>query len=772
MKHGLILGFLALAPVWAQSQSVPRRPRGIYAVINIQEQVNVQTLANPSITPAQLEAYLNNLYQELLTNPAVSGLAIYETWARLNPNPPGAANAYDWSYLDDAFHQASMWNTQNAAQPPKTIQLVVTPGFNSPPWMLSQIPSCDGLFDLPVQTPASNCGKATFAGFIEGGGVRELPLPWNSFYKSSWQTFLTALAARYGSNAALVSIAVAGPTASSEEMILPDNGSSDNPQTQFGVGIAPNAMWIQLLAFHYAGMAAYQRSDQAIIDEWNAAIDMFGQIFSGLTLVATTGTGLPNLSATGFTIPSAFTADCPRPDMDCAAETTILSHFAQPTAGGANAKSVQEDGLEASRLSGYNLGIAGIKLVSQMTAQLPAPSAQILGAAQFSTSFANFTLQEGCSSKFPPDSSDTPAGCSIPPSCKIQACIPVQCIPQACLAPGVTPANIASYKTLNKVPANDLISPEQAAYNVLTKFLDGTAVGMAFGATQGAAPMNYLQIYAQDIVYASANANSPGPVVLTNGASVSITAQSLLNLASSKLFEISEPPLLPVISSGGIVPATIEPGEWVSIYGTNLAPGIANWNGDFPTSLNGTSVTVDGKPAYLEYVSPLQINLQVPDDTATGSVPVVVTTAVGTVTSTATLAPFSPSFFSFDGVHVAGIIVRTDGYDLLGPTGTSLGYPTVAAKAGDVVELFGNGFGPTNPAVPAGQPFSGAAATTNPVTLRINNVTVTPVFSGLSGAGLYQFNLTIPSGLGTGDVALQAAVGGFQTPAGIVISLQ
>jgi uncharacterized protein (TIGR03437 family) len=121
---------------------------------------------------------------------------------------------------------------------------------------------------------------------------------------------------------------------------------------------------------------------------------------------------------------------------------------------------------------------------------------------------------------------------------------------------------------------------------------------------------------------------------------------------------------------------------------------------------------------------------------------------------------------------VAGIIVRPDGYDLLGPTGTSLGYPTVAAKAGDIVELFGTGFGPTNPPVPAGQSFSGAAPTTNPVTIRINNVSVTPSFAGISGAGLYQFNLIIPSGLGTGDVSLQASVGGVQTPVGAVISLQ
>jgi uncharacterized protein (TIGR03437 family) len=88
------------------------------------------------------------------------------------------------------------------------------------------------------------------------------------------------------------------------------------------------------------------------------------------------------------------------------------------------------------------------------------------------------------------------------------------------------------------------------------------------------------------------------------------------------------------------------------------------------------------------------------------------------------------------------------------------------------VALFGTGFGPTNPVVPVGQAYSGAAPTTNPVTLRINNVSVTPTFAGLSGAGLYQINLTVPSGLGTGDASQQASVGGAQTSAGVVISLQ
>lgn len=235
----------------------------------------------------------------------------------------------------------------------------------------------------------------------------------------------------------------------------------------------------------------------------------------------------------------------------------------------------------------------------------------------------------------------------------------------------------------------------------------------------------------------------------------------------------------------GVAPAcsnatTIQSGEWVSIYGSNLAGGVANWNANFPLSLGGTSVTVNGKAAYISYVNPGQINLQAPTDTATGTVQVVATTAGGSAESTVTLGQFGPCFALLDAKHVAGIILRLNGtgaynggaYDIVGPAGTSLGYATVAAKAGDIVELFGTGFGPTSPAVAAGQAFSSAAQTTNPVNLLINGVGLTPAFAGLSGAGLDQFNLTIPAGSGTGDVPLQAIVGGVSTPTGIVISLQ
>jgi hypothetical protein len=120
---------------------------------NVEDGINQEQQANPAITTAQLDAYFNGYYQGLLNNPAIAGLALQVHWDTLNPNPPGASTSYFWNYVDDAFAQAAAWDAQNPTQAPKTIQLIVTPDFQSPPWILNQIPSCDELFQTPSTTP-------------------------------------------------------------------------------------------------------------------------------------------------------------------------------------------------------------------------------------------------------------------------------------------------------------------------------------------------------------------------------------------------------------------------------------------------------------------------------------------------------------------------------------------------------------------------------------------------------------------------------------------
>jgi uncharacterized protein (TIGR03437 family) len=217
----------------------------------------------------------------------------------------------------------------------------------------------------------------------------------------------------------------------------------------------------------------------------------------------------------------------------------------------------------------------------------------------------------------------------------------------------------------------------------------------------------------------------------------------------------------------------------VTIYGTNLATTTATWNGDFPTSLGGVTVTIDGRPAYLWFVGSTQINLQVPDDSTAGPVKLVISNSTGSVVSQVTLAPASPSFIPFgDGVHVTGVIATPDGsgaygggtYDLLGPVG-AFAFSTRPARPGEVLLLYGTGFGPTNPFVPAGKPSSGAAPTLTPVTITIGGVPANVAFAGITSAGLYQLNVTVPD-VGSGDMAVQGFVNGAQTSPGPLVTVQ
>jgi uncharacterized protein (TIGR03437 family) len=100
------------------------------------------------------------------------------------------------------------------------------------------------------------------------------------------------------------------------------------------------------------------------------------------------------------------------------------------------------------------------------------------------------------------------------------------------------------------------------------------------------------------------------------------------------------------------------------------------------------------------------------------------------------------------------------------------------AKPGDVVSLFGTGFGDTSPFVPTGQLASGVAVLTNPITVKIGNDTLaqTDVFyAGLSPgsiSGLYQINVRIPATAPGGDVPVTISIGGVQTQSGATISIQ
>jgi uncharacterized protein (TIGR03437 family) len=235
-------------------------------------------------------------------------------------------------------------------------------------------------------------------------------------------------------------------------------------------------------------------------------------------------------------------------------------------------------------------------------------------------------------------------------------------------------------------------------------------------------------------------------------------------------------PNITAVANAGSFQPSLASGTWISIFGTNLSTATYAWqSSDFiggllPTSLQGVSVIVNGVPAFVEYISPTQINVLAPDDAATGSVPVQVTVAkqAGNAFSISK-AQFSPAFFTIaNGAYVAAL--HSD-YSLVASANLLPGVTAHPAQPGETIQIYGTGFGPTNPASPAVQLVSTAAPLANSVQVTIGGVNAPVTFAGLVESGTYQLNVTVPN-LPNGDAAVLATIGGVTTQSKVSVTIQ
>ncbi len=233
----------------------------------------------------------------------------------------------------------------------------------------------------------------------------------------------------------------------------------------------------------------------------------------------------------------------------------------------------------------------------------------------------------------------------------------------------------------------------------------------------------------------------------------------------------------PVISAGGVInaggfggKAGVAPGTWLEIYGSDLSTATGEWSGnDFsgttaPTKLSGVTVTIAGKPAFIRFISPGQINVQAPDGIGTGPVPVVVTngtTSSDPVTVTAT-------------DRLPGLLGLSNGYVGALQGSTVVGSPGfTAVKPGDTITLYGIGFGAVTPTIAAGQIAGVLNSVTNPLTILFGQSEAVASYKGLGPGfvGLYQFNVTVPN-VADGDYPVTVNLGGTGTGQTIKITVK
>ena len=241
---------------------------------------------------------------------------------------------------------------------------------------------------------------------------------------------------------------------------------------------------------------------------------------------------------------------------------------------------------------------------------------------------------------------------------------------------------------------------------------------------------------------------------------------------------VSEPnvPEISLVANAEGESSTIAPNTWVEIKGQGLSPAGDSriWQGsDFvnnqmPTQLDGVSVTVNGKAAYVYYISPNQVNVLTPPDAITGPVQVTLTYNGASASYSAPSQKTSPSFFVFD---TAGDVAAThaDG-TLIGPATLYPGL-TTPAKPGETVVFYANGFGPTTVPLVSGSITQSGVLSPLPV-IKIGGTTAVVTFAGLVLPGEYQFNVVVPSTTPDGNQSVTATLNGISTQSNARIAVE
>lgn len=513
---------------------------------------------------------------------------------------------------------------------------------------------------------------------------------------------------------------------------------------------------------------------------------------SWLSVGSTTGTATPS----GATVPLVANL------LDLAQGTysgSVVITPTSPTANGAQTVTATVTVTSGSLAVTWSAG-ALLNQPSNLVMALTAPSA-LAGAINVSAGSAvldySYKVQQGANwlqvSPLPPSApgSLTPGVLTVTASA-------------AGLNPGSYPGQIAIIDSANNTTA---VNVTLTVSGPATLLASSTSVAFV-QATSAAIPSNQtVNLTASDgshlgfsvtalppsWCFATVNQTST-PAVITVGLvpalpTIGVTGTITLtpaNGGAALVIKVSfTPPSNTPVVSGGVLNATdgavdIAQNAWVEIKGNNLAQTTRTWtgndfiNGQMPTMLDGVSATVNNKAAFVYYISPTQVNILTPLDTATGAVPVQVTSQFGTsAVVSATVTPYAPGLFIiYESNNQYPAAQHSTDYSLVGPPGLIPGVTTTPAQPGETIVLYGTGFGlPVTAIVPASLTQTGLLPTPWPA-FTIGNVPANVVYASLVTPGLYQFNVIVPASAPNGDNAISATYNGAITQSGLFVPVQ
>jgi uncharacterized protein (TIGR03437 family) len=211
-----------------------------------------------------------------------------------------------------------------------------------------------------------------------------------------------------------------------------------------------------------------------------------------------------------------------------------------------------------------------------------------------------------------------------------------------------------------------------------------------------------------------------------------------------------------IVNAASFIADETPAGSDFSIFGLNLATGVAQPSAvPFPTTLLTTSVTVNGELAPLFYVSPTQINAQMPWDIKSGVATVIVKVGSAASNAAASMIP---------ATGTPGILGYPTNRAVVVNQNLSVNSSTSPAKVGDVLTAYFTGGGPVNASGPlvtgAGAP-AGLSPVTGANSVKVSGVIAVVNYIGLTpgSIGLYQANFVVPK-VAVGDHPVVITIAG------------
>ncbi len=191
-------------------------------------------------------------------------------------------------------------------------------------------------------------------------------------------------------------------------------------------------------------------------------------------------------------------------------------------------------------------------------------------------------------------------------------------------------------------------------------------------------------------------------------AGISISPTSLM-ASFVKATPITTTDVISAVNAASFTP-TVSPGALLTLYGANLAANPNSPSAPLQASVGDTSVNINNLPTPLLYVSPSQINLQIPFDAPLGTDTLTVSrTSTGSVATQVTIAAASPAIFRLQNGPALnqdqGAIVDLDGSVASPFTNGAVG--GVPAVRGSYVSIYCTGLGDVT-----NRPANGAPAAT------------------------------------------------------------